>query len=835
MKTGLKLIPLIALAACWALPTSQARAQAQFNYQQIHAFAPTNVVGAILQSGLARAADGTFYGGTVLGTGPAGTHGAIFHLDANGENPTLLLGFEAVSVNGAGTQQRLLAGSDGAVYAWCSGGSGGPGLIRVPTNGGSFSTVITAAASTGGTWEMLLEGLDRNLYAVSNGKLVRIAKNGTGYQSFTITPPLNGPSPLTPMLMQGTNGLLYATDEGNNLVSLHPDTGARQAVRNFSAFPASEGISPTALMQASDGKLYVAAYTDTTAKLFRMELDGNGYTNLAALPPAPDGSGYGHVVESLIEGIDGRLYGSLSTSARLGAGYVFAVGKDGAGLTRLIDFPANYLGYDAGADVNRSTPRPLLTGVSGTIVGSTASLATGNGAVFRLNQEGSQFTTTYTFPSADSDGTNVTAGSTLSTNGFLYGTARFGGANSGVLFRMRPDGSGFEAMKFFGYADLSQGSDASGGVIQGSDGRLYGSLSAGGTAPVGSTALGTVYGINQDGSGFQVLHTFLSTGADGRQPMAAPVEGNDGALYGTAYFGGGAAAGVIYRVGKDGNGYTIIHRFTNSVSGQNPSARLLAGQDGRLYGVTESGGPSGGGVVFAISTAGTGFTPLKTFASTGSGLRTPKGALIQDTNGVLYGTASLGGAGGFGGLFKIQTNGGGYTVMHEFSATGGDGRQPEAGLAFGGDSYLYGVTRFGGGAVNGSLFRIKADGTGYEKLRAFAGTGGDGGNPLAALVLGPDGTLYGTTSAGGGRNQGTAFRINYAATPSLLALTVGPTVLLNIAGSLGTTVRVDTTTNLAPPIVWQSLTNVPITASEVQADLGPPAPGTHFFRAEQVP
>ena len=263
-----------------------------------------------------------------------------------------------------------------------------------------------------------------------------------------------------------------------------------------------------------------------------------------------------------------------------------------------------------------------------------------------------------------------------------------------------------------------------------------------------------------------------------------------------SHYIGGAAVGTIYRVDKDGGGYTIIHRFTNNVSGGNPSARLLAGQDGRLYGVTETGGPSGGGVVFAISETGTGFTPLKTFASTGTGLRTPKGALIQDANGMLYGTASLGGTDGFGGVFTLQTNGGGFTVMHVFSASGGDGRQPEAGLAFGDDGYLYGVTRFGGGSVNGSLFRIKTDGSGYAKLRAFTGTGGDGGNPVAALARGPDGTLYGTTSAGGGRNQGTAFRINVPAVTLGVIRLGGGSLRLSWTNSVGGVL--ETSPNLVP-------------------------------------
>jgi uncharacterized repeat protein (TIGR03803 family) len=111
------------------------------------------------------------------------------------------------------------------------------------------------------------------------------------------------------------------------------------------------------------------------------------------------------------------------------------------------------------------------------------------------------------------------------------------------------------------------------------------------------------------------------------------------------------------------------------------------------------------------------------------------------------------------------------------------------------------MTRFGGGSVNGSLFRIKTDGTGYEKLRAFTGSGGDGGNPVASLVRGPDGTLYGTTSAGGGRNQGTAFRINYpevTTPPVRLDATRLGDGTLRLSWTNSTSGTMETSTNLTP-------------------------------------
>ncbi|HET9693370.1 MAG TPA: choice-of-anchor tandem repeat GloVer-containing protein, partial [Steroidobacteraceae bacterium] len=130
----------------------------------------------------------------------------------------------------------------------------------------------------------------------------------------------------------------------------------------------------------------------------------------------------------------------------------------------------------------------------------------------------------------------------------------------------------------------------------------------------------------------------------------------------------------------------------------------------------------------------------------------------------LYGTASLGGANGRGTVFRIGSDGSGFQVLHTFSATTADtttgqlentdGALPQAGLVDGGDGYFYGVTTVGGTEGLGVLFAISPDGATFTVLRHFDGP--SGARPSAELLLGDDGKLYGTASAGGETSSGTA-------------------------------------------------------------------------------
>jgi len=149
---------------------------------------------------------------------------------------------------------------------------------------------------------------------------------------------------------------------------------------------------------------------------------------------------------------------------------------------------------------------------------------------------------------------------------------------------------------------------------------------------------------------------------------------------------------------------------------------------------------------------GTGFSLLHDFDS-----GYPKCTLVQDTNGTLYGTTS-GGFANFGTIFKWETNGGGFSVIHPFSGASGDPFGPGAGLLLASDGALYGAGS-GGGQIPGGVFRLELSGSNFQVLHAFSVDGFDGYSPQAALAEGADGRIYGTTQFGGVSQNGTIFRL----------------------------------------------------------------------------
>jgi uncharacterized repeat protein (TIGR03803 family) len=238
--------------------------------------------------------------------------------------------------------------------------------------------------------------------------------------------------------------------------------------------------------------------------------------------------------------------------------------------------------------------------------------------------------------------------------------------------------------------------------------------------------------------------------------------------------------------------FTTLHSFTatsgsEGYNGTNSDGvypflgLLLSGNT--LYGAAQAGGSSGWGTVFAVNTDGTGFTNLHSFTATsgtngdyGSGTNSdgavPNGGFILSGN-TLYGTAQAGGNSGWGTVFAVNTDGTGFTNLHNFTATSGtaggdginsDGASPFAGLILSGNT-LYGTAQFGGNSGNGTVFAIKTNGTGFTNLHSFTATSGgaginsDGANPVGGLIL-SDQTLYGTAIAGGPYGWGTVFAIN---------------------------------------------------------------------------
>jgi uncharacterized repeat protein (TIGR03803 family) len=203
-------------------------------------------------------------------------------------------------------------------------------------------------------------------------------------------------------------------------------------------------------------------------------------------------------------------------------------------------------------------------------------------------------------------------------------------------------------------------------------------------------------------AGFDTLNNQL-TNSDGTEPYGGVVLSSN-VLYGTTYDGGTNGYGTVFRLNMDGTDFTNLHTFgdlsfypggTNR-DGANPHDTLVL-TNNVLYGTASEGGSNGYGTVFRLNTDGTGFTNLHNFSLGSDGIN-PIGRLLVSGN-TLYGTASYGGAGsGAGTVFKIGVNGAGYTTLHSFSGGTNDGGLPNGGLVISG-STLFGMTSSGGGSL----------------------------------------------------------------------------------------------------------------------------------------
>jgi uncharacterized repeat protein (TIGR03803 family) len=232
-------------------------------------------------------------------------------------------------------------------------------------------------------------------------------------------------------------------------------------------------------------------------------------------------------------------------------------------------------------------------------------------------------------------------------------------------------------------------------------------------------------------------------------------------LYGMTQYGG-TNNGVIFKLSTNGTGYTILHTFFGGANdGEWPRGSLtLSGTN--LYGMTYAGGVPAinRGVIFRINADGSGYTNLHVFSGGTSDGALPYGSLTMNgTN--LYGMTSAGpGTGGLGTIFKINADGSGYTNLHAFAGGAADGSLPQGSLVLSGTA-LKGMTLNGGASGKGVLFQINLDGSGYTNLYSFASSASDGALPYDSLTL-SGATHFGMTSGGGTNGTGVVFAISLA-------------------------------------------------------------------------
>lgn len=362
------------------------------------------------------------------------------------------------------------------------------------------------------------------------------------------------------------------------------------------------------------------------------------------------------------------------------------------------------------------------------------------------------------------------------------------------------------------------------GLVQGTNGDLYGTTYLGGTNNAGTIFRITTHGVEKTLISFQEMAN-SSTGPLSSRLVKAP----DGDFYGTTRNSGTNGFGTVFQMTEDGR-LTTIATF-DGTNGFGPFGGLLYGNDGAFYGTTENGtifSPPGqdSGTVFRVTTNGE-ITTLAQFAVTNGS--SPNGDLTLGGDGAFYGTTSLGGTGasnrvvGNGTVFRVTTNGD-LTTLLVF--TGANGARPYGGLIRGSGGAFYGTTSFSDGGW-GTLFSLTTNGV-FATVASFDYS--KGAAPVGPLLLGQDGALYGTAAEGGSHGGGAIFRLSLASQMQPLTR-AGNGWVIGFSGVPRQTYRLWRATNLSGP--WETLVIVPTGADGCgqYTDSSPPSDKA-FYRVE---
>jgi uncharacterized repeat protein (TIGR03803 family) len=349
-------------------------------------------------------------------------------------------------------------------------------------------------------------------------------------------------------------------------------------------------------------------------------------------------------------------------------------------------------------------------------------------------------------------------------DGNLYGTTDDGGLKaSGTAFKITLAGKLSLVHYFCSRTNCADGEVPESGLVPATNGDLYGITSSGGS---GCSYCGTVFQISSTGTLF-TLHSF--DGSDGLNPLGL-MQASNGDFYGTTSTGGSGSGGTIFRMTPTGT-LTTLYNF----EGFNyPVAGLVEGTDGNFYGTTITYESDGHGMLFKMTSDGA-VTTMRSFS--GADGSWPVAPLMEASNGAFYGTTAEGGPAssicvstGCGTVFEITAEGV-LTTLHYFA--GPDGLSPSGALIQGTDGNLYGTTS-GGGPANsscyfgcGAIFQITPRGK-FTTLHTFDGL--DGRYPYVALVQATDGNFYGTTYTGGTSTActggcGTVFQLSMGLSP----------------------------------------------------------------------
>lgn len=517
-----------------------------------------------------------------------------------------------------------------------------------------------------------------------------------------------------------------------------------------------------------------------TISLTPSDLATAGTFPVVVTNPAPGGGASNSAVFTVSAPVSGVIVSPSSVSVPEGAVQTFtATVSGGGGVTWSVQEGA------AGGTITTAGiyTAPSSTGTFHVVAANSAnSTQTATATVTVI--AALSYSILYSFPSA------FETASLVEVKGSFYGT------NEMVAFKIDASGA------FTQLAWLSSSPDGPiSPLILASDENFYGT-----TSVEGDDGLGSIFRMDASGKVtnlYSFAYDYLGDLTGGAWPWAGLIQGSDGYFYGTTYAGGnisctpngygvpaygpyglgvgwiyGTGCGTVFRMDSTGN-VTVLYSFSGQADGSFPQAPLIQGSDGNFYGTTSAGGAYGYGTVFKMEVSGNSGSVLVLHSFSGADGNGPVAGLLQAADGNLYGTTIGGGASSGGEVFKVDTAGEIFRILHSFS--GADGEGPVAPLIQGSDGSFYGTT-WGGGDPTcgppydtygypywqpdcGTVFKMDSAGN-VTVLHAFEEPPSDGAAPYAGLLFGRDGNLYGTTYFGGTWvSFGTVFRLSVPDSP----------------------------------------------------------------------
>lgn len=638
-----------------------------------------------------------------------------------------------------------------------------PMLVGVISEGGKYGAGAIVRANADGTnliADYSIESVPGNsayhveLVEVNNGKLLGLASGGGMFKrgvlfeydrstkDYKAIVDFNmhqtGGNP-TGSMLKAPNGILYGTasNGGANghgtIFEFNPATNQFKKKHDFDgvggSFPTSD------LIYAPNGMLYGVTYRGGNSN-FGVLYEINPVTNAFTVKHHFDGNNGVNPYGKMLLTKSGKIFGMASIGGAFGRGTIYEFSYITGAVTKRVDFS----GTSNGAEPYGR----LLEGEDGLLYGMTLlGGASDKGTLFTFNPATYQLVKKYDFGSVG-PGTMPYGSLMQASNGLIYGTTEQGLLGAGGLFEYHPASGAMTSVLAFENSRYGIGGTSRCTPMQASDGKIYGTTTAGGLA-----LAGTIFSYNPMSGEHELLVNF-NAAPFGNLPIASLVQADNGKFYGTTLVGGTNWGGFLFEYDISQSEFTKKVEFSETL-GMNVFGAMAKASSGKLYGLARQGGTEGNGTLFEYDASTSVYTKKVDFVTH---LGSPTGSLAISSDGSMYGVTYNGGNFDMGTLFKYDLAANTVQKLVDFNGTS-QGRNPTGYLLIHSNK-VYGLTQYGGSSDDGVFFEYDIASQSYSVLRHFNRLG-SGAWPVGGLVKAKSNKFYGATNTGGSFGFGTIF------------------------------------------------------------------------------